>query len=158
MLRKAVIGGDPGGIASALQVLPAGVTYMQRDGTLGFYHGLFHIAFRCSCLKVMSETGGAYGRARMTLFLPNERKVVVELKHRNSRKGADDGDIENGLEEALKDARDAIRRNGYAEVFKGWTGTLICLALAVYGARYVRAEFLDTESLFGPGGEAPAPE
>jgi hypothetical protein len=157
-LVNAVLKEDSERIAGVLHDLLASVTYMQHDGTLGFYHGLFHIAFRVSGLNVLSETAGADGRADMTLFLPSERKIVVELKHRNSRKGADDGDIATGLEEALKDARDAIRRKGYAEVFKGWTGTVSCLALAVYGRRHVRAEFLDTESLFVADGEATAPE
>jgi hypothetical protein len=157
-LLNAVIVEDSERVAGVLRGLLAGVTYMQHDGTLGFYHGLIHIAFRVSGLNVLSETAGADGRADMTLFLPNERKIVVELKHCNSRKGADDGDIGSGLEEALKDAREAIRRKGYAEVFKGWTGTVSCLALAVYGRRYVRAEFMDAETLFRADGEATAPE
>jgi hypothetical protein len=155
-LLDAVIREDPERIALVLRGLLSGVAYMQHDAALGFCHGLVHIAFMVSGLNVLREVSGADGRADMSLFLPGDRRIVVEIKRRNSPKGADGGDIANGLDDALKEARNAIREKGYAAVFQEWTGAVACMCLAICGRRHVKAEFLPAVSLFGADGEATA--
>jgi hypothetical protein len=119
-------------------------TFLQHAELERHCLAMFHVAFMVSGMKTLSEASGAYWRAGMAQSLPGDRKIVLEVKCRETldRPDASPEAIENELDGALREADEAIRSKNCLGTFKAWPGTVAGLSLAVYGRSRVKAEFV----------------
>jgi hypothetical protein len=113
-------------------------------------HGLIQISLSAMGLKVLGETAGAIGRADMSIFLPHDKALVIEIKHSRANPAHTGEDLESIQAEALQKALKAITEKDYGGPHRISASEVIGLGLAVYGRNEVLAGFLDDSELRQP--------
>ncbi|MDR1166248.1 MAG: ATP-binding protein [Deltaproteobacteria bacterium] len=138
----------------------------ERSQAEKFYHAILHASLLSAGFFILSEASGGEGRPDITLFLPNEVCVVIELKYRHRGKttktvaggasGARKLDKKKAKDKELAAALDIseerIRDRDYAGPYKAARREVICLAVAIRGRTQVAARFLDAEAIDGSNG------
>ncbi|MDR1166109.1 MAG: ATP-binding protein [Deltaproteobacteria bacterium] len=138
----------------------------ERAQAEKFYHAILHASLLSAGFFILSETSGGEGRPDITLFLPNEVCVIIEMKYRyrdtttkkvaGSASGARKLDKKKAkdkeLSAALDFAEEQIRDRDYAGPYRAAKREVICLAVAIRGRTQVAARFLVTEATDGSSG------
>jgi hypothetical protein len=131
--------------AEVIHYLLSVITHRQHKPDESYYHTIIQAAFIVAQLLPLGEVAGADGQADIVLFLPGDKKAIVEIKYSLAEEKNTEAKIEKVLTTGLNKALKAISEKNYAGPFMLWPGEVFGLGLSIYGRDMVKAGFKEIE-------------
>jgi hypothetical protein len=163
-MYPAFLTGNTEDIEKIFHDILCGITFHQHISEERYYHSLIHVALVAMGFEVKDEVPGSVGRSDITIFLPDNDRLIMEVKYRKEieseakvepepeqkpepkpePKPKDQIKVDKELLNGIKEAKGAIINKDYSGPFRLNARRIILIALAVYGRDDVMVEFIPT--------------